>query len=92
VGSSGAHVVALGIMGLLVLSDTLTMLFTLLNPEGYWDHRKIEGGEALERLLPLYGLELLSELAALTVILISRGRGGRPSDYREEDFVEWSGG
>jgi hypothetical protein len=59
---------ALAIVVLLALWDLFAVFFVLMNPEGYWDHKRIEGSEAVEKLLPVYGSALLVELAALAAI------------------------
>ena len=64
--------VAAAVLALLVvLFDAASVFFLFLNPEGYWDHAKINGWEALGRLGPLYVAELASSLA----LLVAAGRG-----------------
>jgi hypothetical protein len=57
------------IITLLVFLDFLSVSFVLVNPEGYWDREKINGIEAVKRLLPVFGSAFLTELAALISIM-----------------------
>ena len=45
---------ATAITMVLVALDALSVYFLLLNPEGYWDHEKLNGAKALHKLLPAF--------------------------------------
>ncbi|BES82187.1 hypothetical protein [Pyrodictium abyssi] len=63
---------AAAIAMVLVALDALSVYFLLLNPEGYWDHEKLDGAKAIRRLLPVFASPLAAEAAALH--LLRRGR------------------
>ncbi|ALL01889.1 hypothetical protein Pyrde_1846 [Pyrodictium delaneyi] len=53
---------------ILVALDALSVFFLLLNPEGYWDGAKLDGKEALHKLLPVFAAPLAAETAALHLL------------------------